>query len=465
MSMENILELQQVSKTFSKSNFALENVTFSLPYGSILGFVGENGAGKTTTIGCILNTIAKDSGMVKLFGKEMTDADTDMRERIGVVYDGDNFPAYWTAAQLAKVMSGFYKQWDNILFQKFLREYKLPANQKIKQYSRGMTMKLAIAVALSHHPQLLILDEATGGLDPVVRDEMLDTFLDFVQEEDHSILLSSHITSDLEKVADYITFIHNGKLIMTVSKNDLVYNYAVMRCKENQFLALDPADIIVYRKRDFQIDVLVSDCKAMQRKYKEIVIDHVSVDEIFLLFMFAMGIAVIIIPDQTWQMYFIIIGIVGLAVNAATVIGNEFSSKWGKYKLTLPVKRIDIVKSLYINQLLWIMIGVLFVGIIIALSYLLHGITFEQFEGISGVLVIGISISLTMGAIFIPMVYLAGEDKTIVFLIISLICALGIATMLFNIPLFGPFILIGCSILLFIVSFPLTVGIFKKKEY
>ncbi len=281
--MENILELQQVSKTFSKSNFALKNVTFSLPYGSIMGFVGENGAGKTTTIGCILNTIAKDSGMVKLFGKEMTDADTDMREKIGVVYDGDNFPAYWTAAQLAKVMSGFYKQWDNILFQKFLKEYKLPANQKIKQYSRGMTMKLAIAVALSHHPQLLILDEATGGLDPVVRDEMLDTFLDFVQEEDHSILLSSHITSDLEKVADYITFIHNGKLIMTVSKNDLVYNYAVMRCKENQFLALDPADIIVYRKRDFQIDVLVSDCKAMQRKYKEIVIDHVSVDEFFLL--------------------------------------------------------------------------------------------------------------------------------------------------------------------------------------
>ena len=281
--MENILELQQVSKTFSKSNFALENVTFSLPYGSILGFVGENGAGKTTTIGCILNTIAKDSGMVKLFGKEMTDADTDMRERIGVVYDGDNFPAYWTAAQLAKVMSGFYKQWDNILFQKFLKEYKLPANQKIKQYSRGMTMKLAIAVALSHHPQLLILDEATGGLDPVVRDEMLDTFLDFVQEEDHSILLSSHITSDLEKVADYITFIHNGKLIMTVSKNDLVYNYAVMRCKENQFLALDSADIITYRKRDFQIDVLVSNGKEAQKKYKGVVVDHVSVDEIMLL--------------------------------------------------------------------------------------------------------------------------------------------------------------------------------------
>lgn len=187
--------------------------------------------------------------------------------------------------------------------------------------------------------------------------------------------------------------------------------------------------------------------------------------KIFLLFMFAMGIVVTIIPNQTWQMYFIIIGIAGLAVNAATVIENEFSSKWGKYKLILPVKRIDIVKSLYINHLLWIMIGVFFVGIIIALSYLLHGVPFEQFEGISGVVVIGISISLTMGAIFIPMIYLAGEDKTIVFLIISLLCAVGIAAMLFNIPLFGSLILIGCSILLFIVSFPLTVSIFKKKEY
>ena len=280
--MENILEFKQISKYYPGVT-ALNHVSLEIKKGEVHALVGENGAGKTTTIGCILNTIKKDSGKIKLFGQEMSDADTDMREKIGVVYDGDNFPTYWTATQLAKVMAGFYKQWDNILFLKYLEEYKLPANQKIKQYSRGMTMKLAIAVALSHHPQLLILDEATGGLDPIVRDEMLDTFLDFVQEENHSILLSSHITSDLEKVADYITFIHNGKMIMTISKNDLVYNYAVMRCKENQFLALDPTDIIAYRKRDFQIDVLVSDCKAMQRKYKDTVIDHISVDDIFLL--------------------------------------------------------------------------------------------------------------------------------------------------------------------------------------
>lgn len=281
--MESILELQQVSKAFPKSGFMLDHISFSLPYGAILGFIGENGAGKTTTIGCIMNTLAKDSGVIKLFGREMQDEDTDMREKIGVVYDGNNFPVYWTAQQLSKIMQGLYTNWDNDLFRKYLEDFHLPAQQKIKHYSRGMTMKLAIAAALSHHPQLLILDEATSGLDPIMRDEMLDVFLSFVQEENHAILLSSHITSDLEKIADYITFIHNGRLIMTVSKNDLVYNYAVLRCRESQFLALDPQDIIAYRKRDFQTDVLVPNGKEAQRKYKDVVVDHVSVDEIMLL--------------------------------------------------------------------------------------------------------------------------------------------------------------------------------------
>lgn len=283
ISMENILELQQVSKTFPKSGFRLKDVTFSLPYGAVMGLVGENGAGKTTTIGCILNTIRKDSGTIKLFGREMQDEDTSMREKIGVVYDGDNFPAYWNAKQLSQVMAGLYRGWDPALFQKYLADFRLPAERKIRHFSRGMSMKLALAAALAHHPKLLILDEATSGLDPIMRDEMLDVFLGFVQEEDHSILLSSHITSDLEKIADYITFIHDGKLAMTVSKNDLAYRYAILRCKESQFRTLDPGDVIAYRKRDFQIDVLVPDGKEAERKYEDIVVDHVSVDEVMLL--------------------------------------------------------------------------------------------------------------------------------------------------------------------------------------
>lgn len=281
--MENILELQNLSKSYVKSGFTLDQISFSLPYGSILGFVGENGAGKTTTIGCILNTVRKDGGTVKLFGKEMSDEDTDVREKIGVVYDGDNFPGFWTARQLSKVMEGLFKNWDQVLFQKYLEDFQLPPKQKIKCYSKGMSMKLAIAAALSHHPELLILDEATSGLDPVMRDDMLDIFLEFVQEENHSILLSSHITSDLEKVADYIVFIHKGRLVLTAPKDDLVYRYAVMRCRESQFQAVDREDVLAYRKRDMQIDVLVADGREAQRKYKDVVVDHTSVDEIMLL--------------------------------------------------------------------------------------------------------------------------------------------------------------------------------------
>lgn len=281
--MDNILELKEVSKTYLKSNFTLDKISFNIPYGSIMGFVGENGAGKTTAIGCILNTILKDSGSVTLFGKEMTDDDVAIREQIGIVYDGDNFPGYLTAAQLASIMQGLYTTWDNVLYQDYLTRFHLKPGQKIKTFSKGMTMKLAISAALAHHPKLLVLDEATSGLDPVMRDDMLDVFLDFVQEDDHSILLSSHITSDLEKIADYITIIHDGRIIMTVSKNDLAYHYAVLRCRDTQFQELDPADIIAWRKRDYQTDVLVADGKAAERKYRGIVADHVSADEIMLL--------------------------------------------------------------------------------------------------------------------------------------------------------------------------------------
>lgn len=281
--MENILELNNVSKKYARSDFALDNISFSLPAGCIMGLVGENGAGKTTTIGCILNTIFKDSGRIKIFGKELSDDDKEMREKIGVVYDGDNFPGYLSAAQLADIMSGIYQQWDSTLFQKYLNIFHLIKEQKIKTYSKGMTMKLAMAAALAHHPQLLILDEATSGLDPVMRDEMLDVFLDFVGDEKHSVLLSSHITSDLEKVADYITFLHNGKMILTASKDELIYQYAIMRCRESQFKAIDPEDIIAFRRRDYQIDVLVSNQKEAGRKYKDVVMDQTSIDEIALL--------------------------------------------------------------------------------------------------------------------------------------------------------------------------------------
>lgn len=187
--------------------------------------------------------------------------------------------------------------------------------------------------------------------------------------------------------------------------------------------------------------------------------------KVFLIFMLLFAIVVTIIPVQTLQMYFIMIGIVGFSVIAATAIGNEFSLKWGKYKLTLPVKRSDIVRSLFLNQIFWIIVGTLFTGIASGLSYMIHGFSFDQFSGIFSLFILAVSISFFMGAIFIPMIYLTGEDKIVVFLIISLFCAVGIAAMLFNIPLFGNAIIITCALMLFAVSYPLTISIFKRKEF
>ena len=281
--MNAILEVQGLTKQYPNSDFSLNNVSFSIPKGAIMGFVGENGAGKTTTIGCILNTLIKDGGSVKIFGKEMTDESTDIRNEIGVVFDTNAFPEHLTPVQISSAMRHIYTNWDNDLFVEYLRKFKLPEKKKIKTFSRGMTMKLAVAVALSHRPKLLVLDEATSGLDPIVRDDILDVFMDFVQDENNSILLSSHITSDLEKVADYITFIHDGSIIFSESKDVLKYNYGVMRCKAAQFAEIDKEDILAYRKQDYQIDVLIADKKAAEKKYRDVVVDNVTIEEIMLL--------------------------------------------------------------------------------------------------------------------------------------------------------------------------------------
>lgn len=281
--MTYALNLNNVSKKYKNSNFYLDNISFSVPSGSIMGFVGENGAGKTTTISCILNTLSIDSGSIKILGKQMNNTNTKLKEEIGVVYDGDNFPSYLSAGQISNIMSCIYTKWDESLFQSFLNRFKLNEKQKIEKYSKGMTMKLAIAVALSHHPKLLILDEATSGLDPIMRDEILDIFLDFVSSEEHSILLSSHITSDLEKIADYITFIHDGKIILSDKKDNLIYDYAILRCSEKQFNEIDKDDIISYQKKDYQINVLVNNKKKQKIKYPNIVIDNPTIDEIMLL--------------------------------------------------------------------------------------------------------------------------------------------------------------------------------------
>lgn len=278
----NALAVNGLTKRYT--DFTLDGITFAVPRGTIVGFIGENGAGKSTTINAILGLIHKDTGTVSILGKEEKQIDNTVREQIGVVLDGSNFPGSLSSQKLNNVLKNIYKSWDEQMYFSLLKKLALPSNKKIKEFSKGMKMKLSIAVALSHHSKLLILDEATSGLDPVVRDDILDMFLDFVQDEDNSILVSSHITSDLEKVADHIVFIHDGKVVFSKSKDDLIYRYGIIKCGVAQFEALDKSDIIAYRKQDYEWQVLVADKAMAQKKYPKALIDPATIDEIMLLY-------------------------------------------------------------------------------------------------------------------------------------------------------------------------------------
>lgn len=280
--MEPILQVENLTKQYP--GFKLDHVSFFVPKGAIMGLIGENGAGKSTTINAILDLIRKDEGDVKFWGKKLSSAPKNIKENIGVVFDGINFYETLTPARIGKISAAAYRQWDEIIYNNYLKKLQLPPHKEIKTFSKGMKMKLGIAVALSHKPKLLILDEATSGLDPVMRDDMLDLFLDFVQDESHSILMSSHISTDLEKVADYITFIHKGKVLFCKPKDELRYHYGIIRCGASQFDAIDKLEVLAYRKRDYEWDVLVVDKEKARRKYKASVVDDASIDDILLLY-------------------------------------------------------------------------------------------------------------------------------------------------------------------------------------
>jgi ABC-2 type transport system ATP-binding protein len=222
-----------------------------------MGFIGENGAGKTTTIKLILDLIQRDEGSIEILGKDNLTNLKDIKENLGVVMEDSFFPENLTASNVNCVLKGIYSTWDGKRFEDYLKQFSIPKDKIIKEYSKGMKMKLSIAAALSHDSKLLILDEATNGLDPIVRDELLDVFLEFIQDESHSVFISSHIISDLEKVCDYITFIHKGSIIFSQSKDDLLDCHGILKCSEKEFQKVDKQAIIGYRKNHFGIEALV----------------------------------------------------------------------------------------------------------------------------------------------------------------------------------------------------------------
>ena len=279
--METILQVQNLTKQYP--GFLLDHVSFSVPAGTIVGLIGENGAGKSTTIRAILDLVHTDDGTITLWAQTLRSNARALKEQIGVVFDELHFYEGLTSRQVGKISAAAYTQWDDAVYQSYLHRFAITQEKSIKTFSKGMKMKLALAVALSHHPKLLILDEPTGGLDPVMRDDLLDVLLDFVQDETHAILLSSHITTDLEKIADYIVFLHNGKCLFERPKDELLYQFGIIRCGAADMQRIDQKEVLAWRKCDYQWEVLVADREAARRKYQNLVIDAPTIEQIMLL--------------------------------------------------------------------------------------------------------------------------------------------------------------------------------------
>lgn len=277
---ENNILVKDLCKQFD--NFLLDHVSFQVPKGRIVGFIGENGAGKSTTINLILDELKKDSGQIRIFGMEHTAP--SVKEQIGVAFDECSFHDVFNASDIEKILSGVYPSWDGSLYRQYLKKFKIPEKKQIGSFSKGMKMKLSIICAMAHRPKLLILDEAMTGLDPVVRDEMLDLFLEFIQDEECSIFFSSHITSDIQKIADYVILIHQGKIIFEEQKDDLVYNFGIVKCGKEQFASLSPDDYMIHRATNVSMECLVRDKEAIRRKYKDLVVDNATLEDIMLFY-------------------------------------------------------------------------------------------------------------------------------------------------------------------------------------
>ena len=274
--MTNCIHLKGLVKEYK--TFTLGPVDLTVPGGSILGLIGENGAGKTTLIKSMLGIVRPTAGEVSLLG---TDPD-HAKEDIGIVMDDCFFSEYLRVKDVNSVLCRVYRNWDKALFQHYLDKFSVAGGKGIKELSRGMRMKLSLAAALAHRPRLLLLDEATAGLDPVVRDEILDEFLSFISDEDHAILISSHITSDLEKVADYIAYLHQGQLLLCDEKDRLLENYGRLVCTREELERIDRGYLVSTRRSQYSTEALIRHRGDFQRLYPRLTVEPVTLDELMV---------------------------------------------------------------------------------------------------------------------------------------------------------------------------------------
>ncbi|MBQ8567978.1 MAG: ABC transporter ATP-binding protein [Oscillospiraceae bacterium] len=279
---ENAVEIKGITKRYD--GFTLNDVSFNVPKGSIMGFIGQNGAGKSTTIRSLLNIISVDQGEIKLLGMDHIKNEKEIKERIAVVFDELPFHDIFNAKDMSRIFEGIYPKWNRNEYMRYLDRFELPRKKKVGDFSKGMKMKLQIACALSHDAELLVMDEATAGLDPVVRDEILRIFMEYLESGERSILMSSHITSDLEKIADSVTFINRGKILLSGYKDNILERHGVIKCSNEELKNIAPEDIVSTRKNSYGAEVMVHDRQGAQYKYKGLMLEPTNLEEIMLFY-------------------------------------------------------------------------------------------------------------------------------------------------------------------------------------
>ena len=277
----NAIEIKSIKKTYK--DFKLDINNLKVQSGTITGLIGENGAGKTTLIKSILGMIKSNCKNLKIFNKNYKENENEIKDDIGLVLDNAFFPELLNAKDINTVMKGIYKNWDEKLFFKYLKDFNLPHDKEIKSLSCGMKKKLEIITALSHHPKLLILDEPTSGLDPVARGEVLDILLKFIKDENHTVLLSTHITTDLEHTSDQIIFIDDGKIVLDEQKDNVINDYGILKCDHSYFDKISKNDVLAYKKNKYNTDVLIKDKERLKKKYKDVIIDNVTLEDLMIL--------------------------------------------------------------------------------------------------------------------------------------------------------------------------------------
>ena len=273
----NAIEIKGLTKRYK--DFSLEGLDLTLPMGCVLGLVGANGAGKSTTIRLIMDAMERDGGTVEVLGVDNQSQEFQkVKEEVGVVLDETCVPEFITARQLGKIMADTDRNWEQDAYERWLDKFQLPGNKKFKEYSRGMTMKLGIAAALSHRARLLLLDEATSGLDPMVREELLEVFADFAAQDGHAVLISSHIVSDLEKICDYVAFLEKGRLVLCEEKDVLLDRYGILKCGREDLNRVDPAALHGVRLGQYGAEALVE----RDRAPRDMVVDRATLEDIIL---------------------------------------------------------------------------------------------------------------------------------------------------------------------------------------